>query len=287
MRISAPTEIVLLAPLFLAMLGLVVLPFLLLLGGSFFGWTYGPPQGGPTLANYQHVLGSPITWKVFVNSLTIAVPVTLLSVAGGYLLAYRIVFVPGPVAQILFVMTITALMASYIVRVYAWRTLLGTNGVINGALIGLGIADGPADLLLFSSFAVVLAMVSMFLPLAALTFFAALAGIDPTLHEAARDLGAGRAQTFLRVTVPLAGSTLLTTTALIYFLAFGDYITPVFVGGPGSVGVGRIIADNFGPQPNYGRGAAMSVLLALSFVVFFVLLRAALVRLRMLPARVA
>jgi spermidine/putrescine transport system permease protein len=286
MRLSGPKEVALLAPLLLAMLSLVVFPVLLLVGGSFFGWTYGPPQNGPTLANYQYVLGNPITWKVFVNSLKIAVPVTVVSVAGGYLLAYRIVFIPGPLAQILFVMTVTALMASYIVRVYAWRTLLGTNGVINGALIGLGITDGPADLLLFSSFAVVLAMVSMYLPLAALTFFAALAGVDPTLHEAARDLGAGRVQTLLRITVPLAGPTLLTTTALIYFLAFSDYITPVFVGGPGSVGVGRIIADNFGPQPNYGRGAAMSVLLALSFVTFFVLLRAALVRLRMLPAKV-
>ena len=87
-------------------------------------------------------------------------------------------------------------MASFLVRVYAWRTLLGTSGVLNGALVASGLVDGPVDLLLFSKPAVVMAEVSLFLPLAALTIFAALSGIDPSLREAARDLGAGARRRF-------------------------------------------------------------------------------------------
>lgn len=276
-----------LAPLAFLIAAFVVLPTALLFGASLFTWALSTAQDGPTFANYTHVLTNSITWRVALNTVQIALPVTLLSVVGGYVLAYRIVFVPGRISAILLMLTITALMASYLVRVYAWRTLLGTRGVINGALTSSGLVDGPVDLLLFSMQAVVVAEVSLFLPLAALTLFAALSGIDPALREAARDLGAGCVQTLFRVVLPISGPTVLTTSALVFFLACGDYLTPVFVGGPESVTVGRLIADSFGVQANYGRGAALSVLVAIGFAAVFVLLRTAMRGLRLLPSRVA
>lgn len=287
MRIGRLAELGLLAPLALLVAAFVVLPTALLFGASLFTWAFSTPQDGPTFANYAHVLVNPTTWRVALNTVEIALPVTILSVAGGYVLAYRIVFVPGRASAILLMLTITALMASLLVRIYAWRTLLGTRGVINGALTSLGLVDGPVDLLLFSMQAVVVAEVSLFLPLAALTLFAALSGIDPALREAARDLGAGRVQTLLRVVLPISGPTVLTTSALVFFLACGDFLTPVFVGGPESVTVGRLIADSFGVQANYGRGAALSVLVAIGFAAVFMSLRAVMSGLRLLPARVA
>jgi ABC-type spermidine/putrescine transport system permease subunit I len=286
MRPGRLMEIGLLAPLALAIGTFVVLPAGVLFGASLFTWAFSAPDEGPTLANYGEVLSNPITWRVLLNSVEIAVPVTLICVAGGFMLAYRMVFVPGAGSQLLFVLVVTALMASFLVRIYAWRTLLGTRGVINGALQGLGLTEAPVDLLLFSTQAVIVAQVSLFLPVAALTFFAALSGIDPSLAEAARDLGASRTSTLWRVTMPLCGPTLLTTTALIFFLACGDYLTPVFVGGPQSVTVGRIIADSFGVQADYGLGAATSILLLLGFVLVFVILRASMRMALLLPDRV-
>ena len=285
MRSGRLTEAALLGPLILVMLGFVVVPAAVLGIFSLFDWVYAEPSGSMTLDNYAELLRNPLTWRVVVVTLQIAVPVTLLCVLGGYALAYRIAFGPPQEAKVLFLLVLTALMASYLVRIYAWRTLLGTNGVINGALIASGLTDAPMQLMLFSRNAVIIAEVSLFLPLAALSFFAALSGIDPSLREAARDLGAGRAQALWRVVLPITGPTLLATVALVFFLACGDYITPVYVGGPESVTVGRLIADAFGVSANYGRGAAQATLTATSFAIVFVLLRLVMRRTHLLPAR--
>jgi spermidine/putrescine transport system permease protein len=268
------------------MIGFVVLPGLILVGVSFFRWVYASPHGPVTLANYLELVSSPTTWRVAVNTLQIAAPVTVLSVLGGYVLAYRIVLGPRREGRVLFLLVLTALMASFLVRVYAWRTLLGTSGMLNGALVASGVVDGPVDLLLFSKTAVVIAEVSLFLPLAALALFAALSGIDPSLREAARDLGAGATQTLFRIVVPITGPALLVTTALIFFLSCGDYLTPLFVGGPDAMTVGRLIAESFGMSANYGRGAALSALVAVGFALVFVLLRLGMRLSRVLPARV-
>ena len=277
----------LLAPLMALMAGFVALPGLALVGVSLFRWVYASPQGPVTLANYLELVSSATTWRVVVNTLQIAAPVTVLSVLGGYVLAYRIVLGPRLEGRVLFGLVLTALMASFLVRVYAWRTLLGTSGMLNGALVASGLVDGPVDLLLFSKPAVVIAEVSLFLPLAALALFAALSGIDPSLREAARDLGAGATQTLFRIVVPITGPALLVTTALIFFLSCGDYLTPLFVGGPDAMTVGRLIAESFGMSANYGRGAALSALVAVGFALVFVLLRLGMRLSRVLPARVA
>jgi spermidine/putrescine transport system permease protein len=276
----------LMAPLALLMVGFVVLPGVVLAGVSLFRWVYSSPEGPATLSNFRDLIGSVTTWRVILNTVQIALPVTGLSLAGGYLLAYRIVLGPPREGRVLFVLILTALMASFLVRVYAWRTLLGTSGVINGALMASGLVDAPVDLLLFSKTAVVIAELSLFMPLAALTLFAALSGIDPSLREASRDLGAGPTQTLFRVIVPITGPALLATTALIFYLSCGDYLTPVFVGGPNAMTVGRLIAESFGMSANYGRGAALSVLVAVGFVMMFVLLRTGMRATRLLPARV-
>jgi spermidine/putrescine transport system permease protein len=128
--------------------------------------------------------------------------------------------------------------------------------------------------------------VSLFMPLAALTFFAALSGINPDLREASRDLGASRFQTLRRVTLPLSGPSILATSALVFFLAAGDYLTPLFLGGPDAVTVGRLIADSFATTVDYGKGAALSMLVLLSFVAIYLLLRFVMRRTNLLPSRV-
>jgi hypothetical protein len=118
------TEVALLAPLLLVTVGLVALPSLPIVGYALLRWTFMAPGEALTLANDQALLGSPVTWAVAGNTLAIALPVTALSVVAGYGLAYAIVFGQGPGRQLLFLLVVTALMASYLVRIYSWRLLL-------------------------------------------------------------------------------------------------------------------------------------------------------------------
>ncbi|MBX3031867.1 MAG: ABC transporter permease [Chloroflexi bacterium] len=286
MRVGRGLELGLLAPLSVLLVGLVVVPTIVLVGYSLFEWVFASPQGALTLANYQQAIGDPITWRVILTTLSIGVPVAVLSTVSGFALAYYMVFGTGRGRRLLFVLTVTALMASFLVRLYAWRTLLGSNGVVNGALVSLGIVSEPLDFILFSRTAVVIAEVSVFTPIAALTFFAALSGIPPQLREAARDLGASRTRTLFRVTLPLSGPSVLATGALVFFLAAGDYLTPVFVGGPDSVTIGRLVADAFSTQADYGKGAALSVMMLIGFVALYLGMRFVMRASGLLPRRV-
>lgn len=286
MRIGRGLGAALLLPLLALLIGFVVVPTVILFGYSLFEWVFASPVGAVTPTNYIELIQSPITWKVVETTLWIGVPVAVFSVAGGYAIAYYIVFGQGRSRNVLFILTVTALMASYLVRVYAWRTLLGSKGIVNGGLEVAGLIDEPLDFLLFSRTAVVLGEISLFMPLAALTFFAALSGIDPDLREAARDLGASRFQALRRVTLPLSGPAILATSALVFFLAAGDYLTPVFLGGPDAVTVGRLVADSFGTTVDYGKGAALSMLVLIGFVLIYLVLRFVMRRTNLLPARV-
>lgn len=280
------TQAILLLPVSALMICLVAAPGLLLVGYSFFDWVYVERGDEVTVANYIVFFSSSATWRVLTITLRIAVPVTFLSISGGYVVAYYVVFGRSNGRRLLFALTLTALMASYLVRIYAWRILLGQNGVVNGALLGLGIIDQPLSFILFSPTAVIIAETSFLIPMAALIFVAALSGIPPELHEAARDLGASSTTTFRRVTLPLTGRAVLSTTALVFFISCGDYLTPLYVGGPGSVTIGRLIADYFGANADYGLGAAYSVMLFLGFAVVFVALRALMTISHLLPGRV-
>lgn len=287
MHVGRTTEAGLLTPLLLVLIGLVVVPSTILAGYSLFDWVFASPVGSPTLINYQEIVDSSISLKVATTTVIIALPVALISVSGGYALAYYIVFGAGRGRRLLLLLVITALMASYLVRIYSWRILLGSTGVVNGALMSLGIIDEPMGFLIFSRTAVTIAEVSLFMPLSALIFFAALSGIPGDLREASRDLGASRLRTLLRVTLPLSGPAVLATTALTFFLAAGDYITPVYVGGPESVTIGRLIADDFGPAANYGRGAAYSMIVIVAFTTLYLVLRMAMRRMGVLPRHTA
>ena len=176
-------------------------------------------------------------------------------------------------------------MASYLVRVYAWRTLLGETGIVNSALIAAGITDRPIEFLLFSRVSVVIAEVSLLMPFAALAFFPALSGIGPEFREAASDLGAGPVQTLGRITVPMTGAAVLATTAIVFFASAGDYITPVLVGGPDSATFGTLIASNFGLEGQYGLGAAASFVIFLAFAVVYLGLRSSLRITKLCPSR--
>ncbi len=269
MTVGRRLEAFLLAPLTLLLVGTVVVPALILFAYSLVAWVAMSPTGQLTLANYLQTVSDPLYGALVANTVLIAAPTTVLSVISGYVLAYYVIFVQRRGQSLTFALIVSALMASYLVRIFAWRTLLGSSGVVNTLLMDVGLVREPLTFLLYSKTAAVLAEVSLFMPLAALTFYAALSGISGDYREASRDLGAGSAQTLWRVTLPLSGPSVLATVALLFFLSAGDYVTPVLVGGINTSTLGTAIATAMGPAGDYGQGSALSFILVAGFVVFY------------------
>lgn len=284
MRVNRRLQAILLSPLGILLIALLVIPAIILFSYSLYVWVTLKPIGAPTLANYVEALGGRLYRQVAITTLVVALPTTALSVVGGYALAYYAVFVQRHGRSLTFALIVSAVMASYLARIFAWRTLLGETGLINSLLMGSGIIHEPLQVLLFSRPSAIFAMTALFMPLAALAFYAALSGISSDFREAARDLGAGSRQALMRITLPLSGPAVLATSALIFFLACGDYVTPVLVGGIDTVTIGRLISDDFGTVGNYGMGSSLSFLMLVGFVIAYLVFRTAMRVTGLLPA---
>lgn len=272
MTIRGRLQLLLLSPLAVLLIATLVIPGVILFSYSLYTWIALTPHGSPALTNFLTALTGRLYGQVAITTLLVAGPTTILSVCGGYVLAYYAVFVQKRGRSLTFALIVSAVMASYLARIFAWRTLLGDTGLINSTLMGVGLIQQPLGFLLFSRPSAILAMTALYMPLAGLTFYAALSGISSDYREAARDLGAGGLQALRRVTFPLSGPAVLTTSALIFFLACGDYMTPVLVGGLDTLTVGRLVADDFGTIGDYGMGSALSFLMLVGFAIAYLVI---------------
>ena len=248
------------AGLFLACFFLV--PLGVLVAYSLGSSTFVSMEFGHSPENYREVLESSLFRSVYGRTLLIGVLVGALSVALAYPFAYAITL--GPLrrhGELLLFLVLVSLFSAYIVRVYAWRTLLGREGAINSGLEAIGVINGPLEFLLYSRFALVLTLVNVLVPLAVLPLYASLSGLDPQLREASRSLGASPTSTLLRVTLPLTSRGLYTAFLLCFVIAAGDYVTPQLVGGPDGLLVGNLIVARFGIAFDWPLGAAMAFVL--------------------------
>ncbi|MEO8425140.1 MAG: ABC transporter permease subunit [Actinomycetota bacterium] len=168
---------------------------------------------------------------------------------------------------------VMSMLTSYLVRIYAWKLILGPRGVINGALQAIGLTDQPLDFLLFGRFAVVVTLVHILLPFAVLPIFAAMQAVDPEALRASRDLGAGPIVTLLRVTLPLTAHGVAVSFLFVFILSAGDYVTPQLVGGQGGLLIGRVIYDQFGITKNWPLASALSFTLIAGFGITVLILR--------------
>lgn len=214
------------------------------------------------LGNYRDILTTRRYATYAVNSFAIAVPSALLSVTGGFLIAYYVRFTATRSRSLILAVVVTAFLSSYLALIYAWRTLSGQEGVINSLLEKAGIIDEPLGFLLFSRTAVVIAETNFFLPFTTLVLYASLASVPSNVEAAARDLGARRSVALRRVVLPLCGRGLYGAFVFVLFLTAGDYITPVLIGGiDGSVTFGTLVADQLNTALDYPRGAALALVM--------------------------
>ena len=148
---------------------------------------------------------------------------------------------------------------SYLLRVMAWKIILGSDGVLNSFLQYLGLIDQPLTALLYNRGAVIITLIYVWVPFAALPILAALQRIDLSLFEAASDLGANPVRRFLRVTFPLSLPGVLATFFMVFIPTIGEYVTPLLVGGSEGSMYGNIIQDFFTKAANWPLGSALSM----------------------------
>jgi spermidine/putrescine transport system permease protein len=215
------------------------------------------------LQNYAKLFQNPVYLEVLFRTMRIAAGVTLLSLLLGYPLAYYMSFHAGVRKDLLYQLVIVPLWVSYLVRGYAWKTILGSEGVLNGFLQYIHVTKEPVSFLLYSPFAVVLMLTHIYTPFVFLPLYASLEHIPRNLIEASRDLGAGPRATFLRVILPLSLPGLLAGATFAFVLTLGDFLAPLLVGGPSSIMIANIVQSLFGTAYDWPLGAAISVCILL------------------------
>src|SRR5690242_1675861 len=245
----------------------LLLPYLLMLCYSF--WSVSSFQTlvhSWNLANYRELLSKSVYWQTLFRSMWIAARVMIFSLVLGYPLAYFLAFRAGTRKDLLYQLVIIPLWVSYLVRAYAWKTILGSDGVLNTLLQYVHVTKHPLEFLLYSPFAVVLTLTHIYTPFAFLPIYASLEHIPRNLIEASQDLGASPAQTFWRVILPLSIPGVLAGATFAFVLSLGDFLAPVLLGGPSGIMISNIVVSLFGAAYNWPLGAAISLCMLLLVV---------------------
>jgi spermidine/putrescine transport system permease protein len=237
-------------------------------------WSVSPAQAivhSWTLDNYRELFGVDVYLQTLFRSMWIAARVMILSLLLGYPLAYYLSFHAGKRKDLLYQLVIIPLWVSYLVRAYAWKTILGSDGVLNTLLQYVHLTKHPLEFLLYSPFAVVLTLTHIYTPFAFLPIYASLEHIPRNLVEASHDLGASPFQTLWRVIFPLSIPGVLAGATFAFVLSLGDFLAPLLLGGPSGIMISNIVVSLFGAAYNWPLGAAISLcLLVLVLALLFV-----------------
>jgi spermidine/putrescine transport system permease protein len=240
----------------------VLVPLVIFLGYSFFSVDQGTIIHTPTLGNYVRFVTDPVFFKVFWNTIVLCLSVAAICILLAYPAAYFLTTLQGRWRYALLMLLLVPLLMSYVIKIYAIRSILGLNGFLNKALVGLGILEQPSTLFVFNMNAILLTLTLLLIPFAILPIFLALERIPQVLLRASDDLGASGLQTFLRITLPLSLPGVASAASFVFVLAIGDFLTPQMVGGISGFTFGRILYSQFGTAYNWPFGAALSVALA-------------------------
>ena len=238
-------------------------------------------SGPLTLEAYADALTSDVNRTLAVNSLVVGLCAAAATVVIGLPVAYWLRFAT-PRLQVIVLFLITAtLFASYLVRIFAWQSILGGNGLLNSGLRRLGVIDEPLGFLLYNKFSVTVALVHIFLPYVVLVLYAGFRPVSPALVEAAQDLGANAFTRWRRVILPLVAAPAATAFLLVFVLSAADYVTPQFVGGTDGALLGVRIQAALTGVGNWPLGAALSFLMLGAFLLCYLLTALALRLLRL------
>ncbi len=265
-RLAEP--LVLLGPGLLFYAVLVAAPLLLVLAymfaerGRFGGveWTF-------TLDNFARAV-DPLYLDVLRGSLGLALAATVISLLIGFPTAYAITKLPARWRTAALVLVVVPFWTNFLIRIYAWIVLLNTQGLLNDALVGLGLTDERRSML-YTPGAVVVGLVYVYLPLMILPLYAAIERVDTELLEASANLGASRLRTFWSVTLPLTLPGVMTGSILVFVPSLGNFVVPELLGGGKTVMVGNLIRDQFLKAQDWPFGSVLAFVVVLALLVLF------------------
>ena len=238
----------------------LLVPYLLMFCYSF--WSVSAAQTivhSWELMNYKELFQKSVYWETLLRSIWIAARVMFFSLLLGYPLAYFLSFYAGRLKDLLYQMVIIPLWVSYLVRAYAWKTILGADGVLNTLLQHVHLTNHPLDFLLYSPFAVVLTLTHIYTPFTILPIYASLEHVPRNLVEASHDLGATPVQTFWKIIFPLSIPGVVAGATFAFVLSLGDFLAPLLLGGPSGIMISNIVVSLFGAAYNWPLGAAISL----------------------------
>ncbi len=258
-RSEGARGLLLLSPTMLIMLAALAAPMALLALYSFWSQDGYVLNTAVTLEQYATSLGRETYRALFYRSLEISSLVTLITVVLAYPMAYFVAFRAGTSKFLWLILLTIPFWTSYLLRVFAWKLILGYNGVINSGLMSLGLIRHPLEFLLYNPTAVVVTLAHAWAAFAILPIYVSLEKIDPALLEAAADLGDGPVRRFLRITLPLSMPGVVGAAVLIFVPTTGDYVTPSLVGGSGGVMIANVIEVQFDKVGNWPLGAALAM----------------------------
>ena len=263
--LSIPTALALLAFL----IAPVVLMFTMSLREELTRDVLGPFE--PTLQHYQRATSVGSYWQLLWTSGVMALIVAVVATVLAYPVAYFLAFRAGRRAGLYLILLLVPFWTSYLLRVMAWKLLLGSNGAINSVLLGSGLIDEPLTALLYNRPTVVITLIYVWIPFATLPILAVLGRIDVRLHDAAADLYASPLEQFLRVTLPLSLPGIAAAFLMVFIPTVGEYVTPLLVGGNAGIMYGNLVEDYFTKSANWPLGSALSmVMLGVTLVLVIV-----------------
>jgi len=253
----------LLSPTLLVMICALALPIISLVVYSFWTQDYVTIDKTFTLLNYETFFDKWVYGKLLLRSIWMSATVTLCTILLAYPVAYFLAFRVKKNIMTWLILINLPFWTSYLLRVLAWKIMLGNSGVINSGLEGLGLIQGPLEFLLYSKFAVILTLVHAWAAFAILPIYLSLSKIDRSLLEASADLGESPVRTFLRVTLPLSMPGVIAAAVIEFVPTVADYITPMMVGPPNGM-FGQVIAAQFLMVNNMPMGSALTIIMMIA-----------------------
>lgn len=263
MRPGLRAALGLVSPACLWLLAFFLVPLVLILRLSFLGFS---PTSGivPALAldNYRKIFTDEYYVGIFVRTLRISLLVTVLAFLFGYPEAYYLTRIRGRAKALVLVAVLSPLIVSAITRTFGWFILLAPNGLVNSAILGLGLAGGPVKLI-YSETGIVIGLTHVLVPFMVLSIYAALQRGNPSLVSAAATLGASPLRAFLEVTLPLSLPGIVAGSVVVFTLSMSAFVTPAILGGTRVRVVAYLIYEEFLLSLNWPFGAALALLLIL------------------------
>ena len=229
---------------------------------SMMDWTHGWPTVKLNFASYIFVATDALYYQTYISSLKYAVMTTVICMAIGYPFAYFMARSPKHIQPTLLMLIMLPFWTSFLLRIYAWKTLLVDNGVINNILMSLGVIHEPIAMM-NTPFSLMIGMVYSYLPFMILPLYENLSKLDMRYLEAAADLGASPFKVFWLITVPLSKAGIVAGSMLVFIPAVGEYVIPELLGGPDTLMIGRVLWDEFFSNNDWPMASAVAVVMIL------------------------